>query len=167
MLQPFEPLREVDVMRLQALEKCYLVTQSYLRADGHFTGLPKTNLLCTDYGDPGLAKIHFNAVRHDKFAALINLSNAAHLVKLKSMLLHDSPYRMFWAVVRSARDLQEMVNRNYKDHMRKYIDTKTNWSIGRDQKIRPTVQLTFGELFILLKHGSQTLRIKFEEIESI
>jgi len=32
--------------------------------------------------------------------------------------------------------------------------------------VKPSIQLSFGELYIILKHGSQQIRIKFEEIES-
>ena len=41
----------------------------------------------------------------------------------------------------------------------------TNWRISANEAIRPSLQVIYGELFIVLKRGSQTLRVKFEEIE--
>ena len=39
--------------------------------------------------------------------------------------------------------------------------------ISYDTTIKPTIQLSFGELFVILKHGSQSIRIKFEEVEQV
>ncbi len=55
------------------MKKFYLVSQTYTRGFDHFTEEHKADILVTDYDDPGLAKIHFNAVPHDKYAAIIDL----------------------------------------------------------------------------------------------
>ena len=83
------------------------------------------------------------------------------------MLSDGSKYNVFWSVVRSVKELQQRIDAKYKDNMRKYIARHTNWRIDRDTTIYPSVEVTFGELFIVLKHGGQILRIKFEEIERI
>ena len=53
----------------------------------------------------------------------------------------------------------------YKDHMRRYLMKNTTWRIDSSEAIRPSLQVIYGELFIILKRGNQTLRVKFEEIE--
>lgn len=165
MLQPFEPFKFIYLQKLRQLKKQYLVSQSYKRAVDHFCDEVKTDILLTDYDDLGQAKIHLNAVKTDKYAALLDLENPAHLAKLEEMLGEGSKYRLFWAVVTSAKELEQRVNNGYKDQMRRYIKTNTNWRIGSDATLHPSLQISFGELFIVLKYGSQTLRIKFEEIE--
>jgi hypothetical protein len=72
---------------------------------------------------------------------------------------------MFFAVVRSAKELENLVNRKYKDKLRKYAAQQTDWRVSHDAIVKPTIQLSFGELFIILKHRNQHIRIKFEEIE--
>ena len=81
------------------------------------------------------------------------------------MLMAGSRYRIYFAVVRSAKELENLVNKKYKDKLKQYVDKQTNWRISRDAIVKPTIQLSFGELYIILKHGSQHIRIKFEDIE--
>lgn len=165
MLQPFELLKLTYIDRLIQMKIFYLVSQSYRRAIDHFTETQKCDILVTDYEDIGLAKIHVNAVSHDKYAAIIDLKNGIHLNKLRSMLDPASNYTMYWSVVKDARRIEQRLDYRYKDHIRRYISKNTNWRVGADQKIRPSFQIIFGELFTVLKYANQTLRIKFEEIE--
>ena len=167
MLQPFELFKAMYIPKLVALGKTYLVSQRYTRAFDPFSDEQKIDLLLSDYDDMGLAKVHLNAVKNDKLAAILLLDKPAHKNKLIEMLGADSKYRVFWAIVKSGKELQERINLKYKDNMRKYITMHTNWRIDRNTSIKPSIQVTFGEIFIILKHGSQTLRIKFEEIENI
>jgi hypothetical protein len=167
MLQPFEVFRPVYFKKLFELKKTYLVSQTYKRAVDHLATDKKIPILLSDYSDLGLAKIHLNAVKHDKFAAILDLTNENHLTKLNEMLKETSQYRLYWAVVKSAKELQDRINKVYRDNMKRYIEKHTSWRIGRETTLYPSVQTTFGELFIILKYGSETLRIKFEEIENI
>ncbi len=125
----------------------------------------RVNLLFSDYVELGEAKLHFNAVKKDRFAAIIDLQNQAHIKKIQEMLMTGSGYRIYFAVVRSAKELENLVNKKYKDRLKQYIDKQTNWRLSRDTIVKPTIQLSFGELFIILKHGNQHIRIKFEDIE--
>ncbi len=125
----------------------------------------RINLLFSDYVELGEAKLHVNAVKKDRYAAIIDLKNPAHLKKIQEMLMAGSRYRIYFAVVRSAKELENLVNKKYKDKLKQYVDKQTNWRISRDAIVKPTIQLSFGELYIILKHGSQHIRIKFEDIE--
>jgi hypothetical protein len=165
MLQPFEKFRLEYVERLLTLNKPYIVTQTYIRAACMDTADTKVSLLLSDYDDMGLAKIHYKAVINDPYAAIIQLLKWEHRQKLDEMLLPGSAYTLFWAVVKSKKALEHLVNTRYKDKMREYITTHTTWRIDRDTSVRPSVQLIFGELFIVIKYGKQVVRVKFEELE--
>ncbi|HEY0679787.1 MAG TPA: hypothetical protein VGD17_15995 [Chitinophagaceae bacterium] len=165
MLQPFFAFRKEFVSRLIEMKQLYLVSQTYHRAP-ELTGQGKTVLLFTNYDSVTLAKTHLNAVRHDKYAAIIQLEKAEHRQKVNEMLSDGSKYAVFWAVIKSAEELQLRLDRQYKDNMRRYIEKHTDWRIGRDTIFRPNLELTFGELFIILKWNSRRLRIKFEDIET-
>ena len=167
MLQPFEEFRMIYISRLRDLKKRWLVSQSYDRAYDPFAGEQKIDLLLTDYDVLGGANIHLNAVSHDKYAAILDLEKPVHQKKLEELLSGNSGYRIFWAVVTSAKALQERINRQYSDNMRRYIAKYTHWRIGSDRKITPAVDVTFGELFVTLKYGGQSLRIKFDDLEKI
>ena len=167
MLQPFEPFRPMFIGKLIQLKARYLVSQTYTRAADHFGAPGKTMILLSDYDHPGSAKMHFNAVKHDRYAAILDLENERHKKKLTEMLSAGSKYLLFWSVVKSKKQLEHRINAQYRDNMRRYIERHTNWRIGRDLGIRPSVEVTFGELFIILKYSGQTIRLKFEEIERV
>ena len=167
MLQPFEQFRPVYLSRLIQLGRRYLVSQTYCRVREmeKDPACRRVNLLFSDYMELGEAKLHVNAVKKDRYAAIIDLENPSHLKKMQEMLKADSGYRLFFAVVRSAKELENLVNRKYKDKLRNYVEKQTDWRISHDAIVRPTIQLSFGELFVILKHRNQHIRIKFEEIE--
>jgi hypothetical protein len=167
MLQPFEEFKPSYISRLLELGRRYLVSQTYCRVKEMDTDplQSSVNLLFSDYAELGEAKLHVNAVKKDRYAAIIDLKNPAHQGKIRDMLMAGSGYRIYFAVVRSAKELENLVNKKYKDKLKQYVDKQTNWRISRDTIVKPTIQLSFGELYIILKHGNQHIRIKFEEIE--
>ena len=165
MFQPFERFQREYIDRLIRLDKIYIVSQSYHRAIDHFED-PKEPVLFTDYDQLGLAQIHFSAIKNDKYASLINLKNPKHKLKVTEMLSDDSNYKVFWAIVKSMEEIKKRVALKYTGNIRRYIQKNTTWRIGSDETIRPSLQVVYGELFIILKRGNQTLRIKFDEIEN-
>jgi len=165
MLQPFERFKEVYVERLIQLKKNFLVSQYYARAEAQ-SDLASIPILLTAYGDLGLAKTHWNAVKEDRYAAIIHLEKSAHKQKLHEMLGADSKYQLYWAVVKSKEELERRVNSLYKENMRRYLQQNTNWRIEHDASVKPAIELTFGHLYLILKRGGQSIRTKFEEIEN-
>ena len=164
MFQPFELFKPEYINRLIRMDKIYLVSQSYDKAFDHFEAT-KTDILFTDYDELGLAQIHYSAVKKDKYASIIDLSNSKHKAKILEMFHADSGYRLFWAIVKSIDDVKKRMDLKYKDNIRRYIMKQTTWRIDANEAIRPTLQVIYGELFIILKRGNQTLRVKFEDIE--
>jgi hypothetical protein len=169
MLQPFEPLLPMYLLRFEKMQtaerKFYFVTQYYPRGINHFEEEERVPILVSVYEDPGLAKTHLNAIKADKYKSVMHLDNKEHHTQLWSMVRGQTKYVMFWAVVKDAKELEKRVTLKYKDHMKRYIDQHTNWRISKETTVRPSLELTFGELYINMRHGSQHLRIKFEDIE--
>ena len=164
MFQPFELFKPEYINRLIKMDKIYLVSQSYDKAFDNFEAT-KTDILFTDYGELGAAQIHYSAVKKDKYASIIDLTNPKHKTKILEMFHADSGYRLFWAIVKSIDDVKRKMDLKYKDNIRRYIMKQTTWRIDASEAIRPTLQIVYGELFIILKRGYQTLRVKFEDIE--
>lgn len=167
MLQPFERLLPMYIDKLEKLGKKYFVTQSYPRGVDILSEDLRIPILVSVYDDLGLAKTHLNALKADKYGAIIHLDKPEHKTKLWEMVKGDTKFAVYWAVVKDASALEKKINLKYKDNMKRYIDRHTNWRISREATVNASVQLVFGELYINLKHGSQHLRIKFEEIEQI
>ncbi|MES2778048.1 MAG: hypothetical protein V4722_27980 [Bacteroidota bacterium] len=166
MFQPFERLTHQYVERLIVLNKTYLVTQTYHRAISPGSAGGKIAIIVTDYEDLNMARGHLNAVRKDKFAAIVHLNNPEHVKTVDGMLQPGSKYEVYWAVVRSVAEVKKILNLKYKDHIRHYITKHTSWRIGSDKTITPNLETVFGELFLVMKYGGQVLRAKFGDIEN-
>ena len=162
-MQPFERLTEAYLSGLEAINKRFLVTQSYPCGS---TQEIKSSIIVSVYDNPGLAKTHWNAVKCDPLSAIVDLQKPHHREKLIAML-RGSRYLIYWAVVRDVKAVTRRINAQYKERMRRYIEKNTNWQITRESNITPVVELIFGELYINLKHRSQRIRIKFSEIEEL
>jgi hypothetical protein len=164
MLQPFEPFRPEFIDRLRRLNKKFLVTQTY--RTGAQSPIEKIPLLLSDYEQLSRARTHCEAVKpHDRYAAIIHMDIPQHLNKLHAILSPNSGYHLYFAAIKSRTELERQLDRDYRVHMRRWIDEHTTWRIKKDAVITPALQLIFGVLYIELKHVGQTVRIKFEELE--
>jgi len=166
MFNPFIRFELTFVDRLLRLNKPYLVTQTYKRADDHFADDRKTNILLSDYEDLDYARIHKDALK-DKFASIIDLRKVTHREKLTSMLTEGSAYTLWWAIVKDRKEAETVMNKKYAPNIRRLINIQTDWRVGSDEVIKPKLECIFGELFIILKRGGQILRVKLEELEKI
>lgn len=165
MFQPFVPFKEIYVERLIGINKKLLVSQTYNRYMDPFAEEEKTGILLTDYDDPGLAKIHLKAVSHDKYASIISLEEEKHKQKLLEMLKPESKYKVFWCMVPDVEKMEERLNHRFSNNIARYINKNTGWHIGKDERIIPRFQVTYGELYIVIRRGTHSIRVKFEEIE--
>lgn len=167
MLHIFEPFKSIYLPELINQDRFYLVSQSYHRHLGHLPAAEaRPGLLMSCYGDMNMAKTHAKALTNDRYAAVINLQKPAHKTKIEELLGEGGKYHVFIALVKNNAAVENQVNRLYRAHMKRYIEARTNWRIGADTTLRPHLQLIFGELFITIKYGNKSLRVKLEEIET-
>lgn len=164
MFNPFLKFELTYIDRLLRLNKRYLVTQTYTRAENHFADDRKTNILLSDYEDLDYARIHKDALK-DPFASIIDLKKPAHKEKLVSMLCADAAYILWWAVIKDPKDMENRMNQQFAPHIRRLIRMQTDWRVGSDEVIKPKLACIFGELFLILKRGGQVLRVKLENLE--
>jgi hypothetical protein len=82
------------------------------------------------------------------------------------MLKPDSPYIIYSSLITDPNEVKKSMNKIFKEKIQSYISSNTNWRIGRDQTITPKLEITFGELFVVIKYGSQTIRTRLEELEN-
>ena len=167
MLHIFEPFKSIYLPELVKQNRFYLVSQSYHRHLGNIPAAEtKPGLLISCYEDVNMAKTHVQALTNDPFAAVINLQKPVHRDKMQDLLTAGSKFQVFIAAIKNNAGVQDRVNRLYRAHMKRYIEARTNWRISADTVLLPHLHLVFGELFITLKYGDKTLRVKFEEIET-
>lgn len=162
---PFELFSTSLVAAFIKRGKIILVSQTCRAAFDHYGDPSRINILMTHYSDEGLALVHYKAVKDDPYGAILYLNRPKHHAKLLEMLQPDSKYRVFTSLVKSIEELQARLNKKYKDNICRYIARNTTWRIGGDKKIIPKMQLIFGELYVHMKYGGQTLRVLLTDIE--
>lgn len=165
MVNPFAKFELRFIPALRKIQKRYLVSQTFRRDKHLFRDPAKRYLLLTHYNDPGLAKIHLKAVQDDPLAAMIDLEKDRHRQKLESMLEGNGRYMIYSSLVKDRKSIRQVLDRSLKIKIQEYLGRHTDWRISREQTIRPVLEITFGELFVSIKYGSRTLRVKLDEIE--
>ncbi len=164
MFNPFVPFHYKMIDGFRKMNRRYLVSQTHTQAIDHFAEDAKEPILLTDYDELMSAKIHYNALT-DKYRYILDLENELHRNKVIEMIKPDSKYRVYAAFIEDMKQVEKRLNDKYTNNIRNYISKRTNWRIGADKTIYPRLEMTFGELFVILKYGSQTERFKLSELE--
>lgn len=164
MFNPFSKFQEKFIPAFLKAKKRYLVSQTFTR-DHSQDG--KTLLMLTPYGDKESAKVHLNAIAFDKFASIIDLEKDQHREKLLDMLSTQSKYVIYSSLTTDPKEVKRTVDSLFKEKIQRFINKHTSWRISRDHTVKPKLEITFGELYVVLKYGSQAIRVKLEEIENV
>jgi hypothetical protein len=164
MFNPFSRFQEKFIPTFLKAKKRYLVSQTFTR-DNSQDG--KTFLMLTHYDDKESAKVHLNAISFDKFASIIDLEKEVHRNKLLEMLSPQSKYVIYSSLTIDPKEVKRTVDSLFKEKVQRFINKNTNWRISRDHTVKPKLEITFGELYVVLKYGTQTIRVKLEEIENV
>jgi hypothetical protein len=164
---PFEPLTPTIVNGFRKKGKRWLVSQTLSVSFNDANMAVKTSLLMTHYDDKGMAFVHLKAVAGDKYAAVIDLERETHRKQLNDIMTFGSKYVVFSALIRNRERVEKQATELYKDRYWKFVQEHSRAGISPTKSLRPSLQLIFGELFVVLKYGAETLRTKLSEIEKL
>lgn len=164
---PFEKLTPAIVAAFREKGKRWLVSQTMDLTVSGATGEAKVFLLMSHYGDQGMATVHLKAVKEDRFASLIDLEREVHLKQLEKILEPGSRYVVFSSLIRSRERMEKMASDLYKEKYWRFIQQHAKSGINPNTSVRPSIQLIFGEVYIILKYGAETLRTKLSDIEKM
>jgi len=167
LLNPFEKLSPDLITAFRKKGKRWLVSQTMTLRAAQALGESKIFLLMSHYDDQGMATVHLKAVTNDKFAALIDLEKNIHRQQIEKILAVDSPYIVYSSLIRNKETVTRMISERYKEKYHRYIQQHAQSGISTHKSLRPSLQLIFGELFVILKYGSETLRTRLSEIENM
>ena len=164
---PFEKLTHALIHAFRKKGKRWLVSQTLQLNISDPALLSKILILTTHYDDKGLASVHHQAVIDDKFASIIDLERDTHRRQLDNILSHDSQYIVFSSLIRNRERVEKLVTDMYKEKYWNYLRQHSKAGISPSKSLRPSLQLIFGELFVVLKYGAETLRTKLSDIEKM
>ena len=164
---PFEKLSHALIYAFRKKGKRWLVSQTLQLTITDPELLTKTLILTTHYDDKGLAWVHQQAVMDDRYASMIDLERETHRKQLDNILTNDSKYILFSSLIRNRERVEKQVTELYKEKYWRYLQQHSKAGISPTKSLRPSLQLIFGELFVMLKYGAETLRTKLSDIEKM
>lgn len=164
---PFEKLSPQLIAAFRSKGKRWLVSQSLQLTVSDPLLLSKVMLLMTHYDDKGLAFVHLKTVADDRYASVIDLEREVHRKQIDNILWPDSKYIVFSALIRNRDRVEKQATELYKEKYWRFIQQHSKAGISPTKNLRPSLQLIFGELFVVLKYGAETLRTRLSEIEKM
>ena len=164
---PFEKLTHALIHAFRKKGKRWLVSQTLHLTVTDPVLLTKTLILTTHYDDRGMASVHHKAVIDDKFASVIDLEREIHMKQLDNILASDSKYIVFSSLIRNRERVEKQATELDKEKYWRYLQQHSKAGISPSKSLRPSLQLIFGELFVVLKYGAETLRTKLSDIEKM
>ena len=164
---PFEKLTHALIASFRKKGKRWLVSQTLEVTIPDPALLSKTLLLMTHYDDKGLAFVHHKAVNGDRYASVIDLEREVHRKQIDRIISNDSPYIVYSALIRDRARVEKQVTERYKEKYWRFVQQHSRSGISPTKSLRPSLQLIFGELFVVLKYGAETLRTKLSDIEKM
>ena len=164
---PFEKLTHALIHAFRKKGKRWLVSQTLQLTVNDPELLTKTLILTTHYDDKGLAWVHHQAVMGDRYASMIDLEREIHRKQLDNILTQESKYILFSSLIRSRERVEKQATELYKEKYWRYLQQHSKAGISPSKSLRPSLQLIFGELFVVLKYGAETLRTKLSDIEKM
>ena len=164
---PFEKLTHALIHAFRKKGKRWLVSQTLHVNINDPELLSKILILTTHYDDKGMATVHHQVVMDDRYASIIDLEREAHMKQLDNILTHDSKYIVYSSLIRNRERVEKQATEMYKEKYWRYIQQHSKAGISPTKSLRPSLQLIFGELFVVLKYGAETLRTKLSDIEKM
>jgi hypothetical protein len=165
MLNPFERFQRRFIEAFRKAGKSYLVSQTFEAGRDHFADPGKKYILFSHYGNLSQSQIHLSALQGDRYAAIIDLEKEKHREKVLDMLKVDSDWVVFSCLIASKEAVEKRLNAKYEKNLRRYVEKNTHWRIGSGKIMQPQLDIAFGELFIILKYGSEQIRITLAELD--
>src|SRR5678815_1503871 len=150
---PFEKLTHSLISSFRKKGKRWLVSQTLKLNINDPMLLSKTLILVTHYEDKGLATVHHKAVLEDKYASVIDLERPTHRKQIDNILSQDSKYILFSALIRNRESVEKQATEMYKEKYWRFIQQHSQSGGSPTKSLRPSLQLIFGELFVVLKYG--------------
>ena len=164
--QPYPRLEEKYLPEFLKKGKRYFVSQFYHQGQVKYFGKEKISIVFTLYGSLVDANVHFDAVRKDKYASVIDLEKPVHMDKVMSMLQADSKYDVYVSMVWKNDETAAYIKKHYSTNVVRYVSKSTGWRIPRAEEVEFALKIIFGEPFLEIKWRNNTLQVRFEDIEN-
>ena len=164
MFNPFYPFTKDLRNAFIAQEKKYFVRQTFDRGKEPFCENVFGAYLISHYATLHEAKVHFDALKHDKKRFLYVWDNTEHQERLKAAATGIIGYKIYSSTFE--KDWERHITDRMEKAIRLYV-ASFGWRPSRAEGLSTDFYQTFGELYIRLKYKTREVKVKFEEIENL
>lgn len=166
MINPFSLMHSgyIDAFRMRG--KRYLILQQFTRENNLFKEEGKTYLLVSHYDDLGLALLHYKEVKDEPVARMIDLEKENERIEFESMLSVNSEYIVYSILDSNPKATKMAIDKQLKYKIQDYVAKETKWRISRHHEFVPDLEVTFGELFVILKYSGRNIRVPLKDLEN-
>lgn len=163
----FNPLVPYHVKYLSGFRQkgvCAFVLQSYPRGCNRLQSAPPMALLLTPYADPKQAEDHFGVIAPDVNRRLLLPDREADASALLAMGGPEPVNPVFLPF--KVADAEQRARKALDKKLRAYILYRLQWRVSGQHTIQFSLDVIFGEIYAVLRHGGLTHTVKLDDIEN-
>lgn len=163
-MKPFNPLHPFELRFLPAFKQkgvIAFVKQSYQRGRGLVPGEQKTFVLI-HFEKTLAAQQYFDVLKDDPERELIFFNNAVDLTRIKQLIADGNCYMML-----KIKDAELRAKKLLDKKIKFFIENNCNWHPSRQDEVRFSLDVQFGEVYAKLNFRSKEIKVKLEEIERL
>ena len=166
-LQPFKKLESAHVHLLAQDGNFFWVSQSYDRAihESDHTIMP---ILFTAYKDLKDASRHYNEIRSNRFAVIMDIRERKISGKILNMTTGNSDKTPYITLVGNSMYLNNYLRRHYYEQYRSWIRKhRPDWIIREHNAVEPHYMTIYGEPAMKITWGIHSAILLLEELEKM
>ena len=168
-LQPYRRFEASFLNQLIQGGNCYVVSQSYPRANSE-TDHTKKPVLFTPYKEMSEGWKHYQHLKEkqDNCAALVDIRTRKVSSKIINMCNGNADKQPYLAVVGNMQYINNYIDRHYRKKIRSWVRRyKTDWNIREHNAVDPHFETVMGEPMVRISYGKQFVMISLEELEKL
>lgn len=167
LLQPYRKLENQHIQQLAKGGNFYWVSQSYKRAQTELDHT-KTPILFSAYKELKEANVHYQKVKGDKLAALMDIRRTSVTARLVNLCNGNTDFVPFISLTFNQRYLDNFIAHHYRDKYRAWIrKNRPDWIIKEHNAVDAHFETLMGEPMVKITYGKQFVMVRLEDLEKI
>ena len=140
----------------------YFVRQSYPRGKSPFDGKTKESFLITPYRGFSDVNPHFQAIKFDARKYVYQIDYPEELKKLYAAAGQPDGYKIYVSLLRERRWRPSIT---LAPKIKSYLRANSKWKPDRNEEVRVSLFIQFGELFLTLQYRTQEIKVPLSDID--
>lgn len=164
MFNPFVPYDSKYLAGFRQKGVKAFVKQYYPRGNNPLVQDAPPALLLSHYHDLKKAEDHYGVIAHDVHRQLLVMDKAEDQALLLSLGDKNRGIPVFLPF--KLPDAEHRARKVLDKKLRAYIDFKLNWRVPGQHSVQFSLDVIFGEIYAVLKHGGLVHTVRLDDIEN-